>query len=87
VTLLERNTAATAVELDITDVAAITIVRTAPSACLLLLSSFPSSCKTTASCCAAAATETGGGGREEEREGEGDDTGRVTWTGRKIIDP
>jgi hypothetical protein len=85
VTLLERNTAATAVELDITDVAAITIVRTAPSRCLLLLSSLPPPAKHHPA--AAAATETGGGGREEEREGERDDMGRVTWTGRKIVDP
>jgi hypothetical protein len=86
VTLLERNTAATAVELDITDVAAITIVRTAPSACLFLLSSFPSSCKTP-SCCCNSHRNGRVGGREQEREGEGDDTGRVTWTGRKIFDP
>jgi len=80
VTLLERNTAATAVELDITDVAAITIVRTAPSLCLILLSSLPSSCKTPSCCCSSHRN-----GRRRKRGGEGGRTrrygpGHMDWS-------
>jgi hypothetical protein len=72
VTLLERNTAATTVELDITDVAAITIVRTALSPCLILLSSLPSSCKTPSCCCSSHRN----GRRRKKRGGEGGRTRR-----------